>query len=90
MRLRFNSEVQLTREQRYQIKAPLKTGHNLKEIAEVINVHQSTISRELRRNPIARNRIHWKHCGHTGFQHSLKKRSTMNCEDGSLRGYGAF
>jgi IS30 family transposase len=42
--------TQLTREQRYQIKALMKTGHNQKEIAEAIKVHQSTISRELRRN----------------------------------------
>ncbi len=42
--------MQLTYEQRYQIKALLKTGHNQKEIAETIKVHKSTISRELRRN----------------------------------------
>jgi len=42
--------TQLTHEQRYQIKALLRTGHNQKEIAQTIKVHPSTISRELRRN----------------------------------------
>jgi IS30 family transposase len=41
---------QLTREQRYQIYALLKAGHNQTEIARIIKVHKSTISRELRRN----------------------------------------
>lgn len=41
---------QLTREQRYQIAALLETGHNQSEIARCLNVHKSTISRELRRN----------------------------------------
>jgi IS30 family transposase len=42
--------TQLTQEQRYQIYALLKMGHNQTEIAEVIEVHKSTISRELQRN----------------------------------------
>lgn len=41
---------QLTQEQRYQIYALKKTGHSGSEIAEVIGVHKSTVSRELRRN----------------------------------------
>lgn len=41
---------QLTREQRYQIYALLKTGHSRSEIATVIGVHKSTVSREVRRN----------------------------------------
>ena len=41
---------QLTREQRYQIKALLKTGHSKAEIAEVIDVHRSTIHREIKCN----------------------------------------
>jgi IS30 family transposase len=41
---------QLTREQRYQIRALLRTGQRPAEIARVIGVHRSTISRELRRN----------------------------------------
>jgi transposase, IS30 family len=41
---------QLTQEQRYQIYALKKTGHAQAEIAAVIGVHKSTVSRELRRN----------------------------------------
>ena len=42
--------TQLTQEQRYQIHALLKTGHRASEIAPVIGVHPSTISREVQRN----------------------------------------
>ena len=41
---------QLTQAQRYQIYALQKTKHTLMEIAEVIGVHKSSISRELKRN----------------------------------------
>ena len=41
---------QLTHIQRYQIYVLLKTGQNQATIAKVLNVHRSTISRELRRN----------------------------------------
>src|SRR5258705_1877613 len=42
--------TQLTREQRYQIYALMKAGHNQTEIAANVGCHKSTISRELRRN----------------------------------------
>jgi IS30 family transposase len=42
--------TQLTQEQRYQIYALLKMGHSRTEIAGVIGVHPSSISRELKRN----------------------------------------
>jgi IS30 family transposase len=42
--------TQLTREQRYQIHALLKTGQRHTRIATVVGVHTATISRELRRN----------------------------------------
>jgi IS30 family transposase len=44
------SYTQLTYEQRYQIYALLKMGHNQTEIAKAIDVSKSTISRELHRN----------------------------------------
>jgi IS30 family transposase len=44
------SYKQLAQEQRYQIYALLKMGHNQTEIATVIGMHKSTISRELGRN----------------------------------------
>src|SRR5947208_2628980 len=44
------SYTQLTREQRYQIYALKKANHSQTEIASIIGVHKSTISRELARN----------------------------------------
>jgi len=41
---------QLTREQRYQIYALMKAGLYQTQIAKVIDVHKSTISREIQRN----------------------------------------
>ncbi|HEX9332188.1 MAG TPA: IS30 family transposase [Anaerolineales bacterium] len=41
---------QLTQAQRYQIYALKKTKHSLSEIAAVLGVHKSSVSRELRRN----------------------------------------
>jgi len=41
---------QLTREERYQIKALLDTGTSQERISEVLGVSPSTLSRELRRN----------------------------------------
>ena len=42
--------TQLAREQRYQIYALMRAGHNQSQIASVVGCHKSTISRELRRN----------------------------------------
>lgn len=42
--------TQLTCEQRYQIYALMKAGHNQSEIAAILGCHKSTISREVRRN----------------------------------------
>ena len=42
--------TQLTQEQRYQIQALMKAGLNQTEIAAIVDVHKSTVSRELRRN----------------------------------------
>ena len=42
---------QLTQAQRYQIYVLRKTEHSLAEIASVIGVHKSSVSRELKRNP---------------------------------------
>jgi IS30 family transposase len=44
------SYIQLAREQRYQIYALKKAGHNQSRIAVLVGYHKSTISRELRRN----------------------------------------
>ncbi|MCW8128664.1 IS30 family transposase [Microbulbifer halophilus] len=42
--------TQLTQEQRYQIYASMKAEHSQTEIAAIIGVHKSTVSRELQRN----------------------------------------
>jgi IS30 family transposase len=42
--------TQLTQEERYQISALLKAGHNQTEIAMILGRHKSTISREVHRN----------------------------------------
>lgn len=42
--------TQLTQEERYQIYALMKAGHNQSEIALVLQRHKSTISREYKRN----------------------------------------
>ena len=42
--------TQLSKEQRYQIEALVKAGHNQKMISGLVGVSASTISRELRRN----------------------------------------
>ena len=41
---------QLTSEQRYQISALKRIGHSQTEIAKELEVHKSTVSRELSRN----------------------------------------
>ena len=41
---------QLNREQRYTIAQLYKQGRSLRSIARIIEVHVSTVSRELRRN----------------------------------------
>jgi len=51
------SYTQLAREERYQIYALKKAGHNQSRIAVLVNCHKSTISRELRRN-----------CGQKGYR----------------------
>ena len=42
--------TQLTQDQRYQIEALFKAKLNQTEIAEILGVDKSTISRELKRN----------------------------------------
>lgn len=49
--------TQLTQDQRYQIYILMKAGFTQSEIADLLGVHKSTISRELRRN-----------CGQRGYR----------------------
>jgi IS30 family transposase len=68
--------TQLTREQRYQIKALMKAGHDQTEIAANIGCHKSTISRELQRN-----------CGLKGYRPGQANELAYNrqCEAYSSR-----
>jgi IS30 family transposase len=69
------SYTQLTHEQRYQIYALLKIGHNPTEIAEVLGKHKSTIHRELRRN-----------CGQKGYRPRQAHLTALNRRNrGSIR-----
>ena len=66
---------QLTQEQRYQIWACLKMKMKRSEIARMIGVHRSTITRELRRNASGR----WKYnpsraCRMTRDRHEQKRK----------------
>ncbi len=70
----MRSYTQLTLEQRYQIYALMKAGQNQSNISHLINVHKSTISRELRRNRgMEGNRPKHAH------QFSLKRRNKAKC-----------
>jgi IS30 family transposase len=46
----MSTYTQLTQEQRYQIYTLMKARHTQTQIADMVGVHKSTISRELRRN----------------------------------------
>jgi len=48
----MSSYTQLTQGQRYQIEALLEGEHNQSEIAKILGVHKSTVSRELKRNGV--------------------------------------
>ena len=50
IRVVMNKYSQLSLQNRHQIKALLDAGHTQSEIAELIGVHRSTVSRELTRN----------------------------------------
>lgn len=50
----------LTREQRYAIYLGLQEGKSLKAIARQINVHPSTVGREIRRNSTRYGRYSWR------------------------------
>jgi len=70
MSRRFN---QLSLDQRYQIEALYKTKHKQKEIASILNVSASTISRELKRNTPRvgyKSKIYWA----TNAQRRTEKR----------------
>ena len=68
------SYKQLAQEQRYQIYALLKMGHNQTEISAVIGTHKSTISRELGRDIDARLPAEAAHHQALGRRRHSRKR----------------
>lgn len=77
---------QLTLSQRYQISALLETGISFTQIAKILGVNKSTISRELKRNTPTRGRTagnyiaehaHWK----TINRHCSKPKSVYLTDD---------
>lgn len=69
----MKSYKQLAQEQRYQIYALLKMGHIQSEIANVIGVHKSTISREL-----------WRNCGRRGYRPQQAHRMAISRRNKSV------
>jgi transposase, IS30 family len=66
---------QLTREQRYQIYALMKAGHSQRQMASIIGIHKTTISREMRRN---RGRRGYRpRQAHTLAHRRLKRQRTV-------------
>ncbi len=49
--------TQLVHEQRYQIYALMKADHTQTEIAEILGVHKSTISREFESSRVYRRQV---------------------------------
>ena len=67
---------QLISEQRYQIFALLQTKTSRKEIARIVGISESTLSRELKRNSTSRGNYHpWTAQAKAGER---RKRSTSN------------
>lgn len=67
---------QLTLSQRYQISALLETAISITQIATIIGVHKSTVSRELKRNIPTRGRT----AGIYIAEHAHQKASYRHCK----------
>jgi IS30 family transposase len=72
---------QLTIEERYQIKAYLKIGMTQKLIAEYLNRHPATISREIKRN-FGKRGYRPKQAGEMARKRRLNNRTTIVTEGG--------
>ncbi len=69
---------QLVPAQRYQIEALLKAGHNQSEIAKILGVHRSTISRELKRNIGSRGSHAGSYLGRLAVRKTSQRHSGKN------------
>jgi transposase, IS30 family len=68
--------LQLSCEQRYQIEALLKTEASMQQIADVIGVHKSTISREISRNTANRGRYANQYSGAVAWRKTMYRHKT--------------
>lgn len=69
---------QLVPAQRYQIEALLTAGHNQSEIATIIGVHRSTVSRELKRNIGSRGSHAGSYLGRLALRKASQRHSSKN------------
>jgi IS30 family transposase len=67
---------QLTSEQRSQIFVLLQKKTSRKELAELVKISQSTLSRELKRNSTAKGHYLWKQAQEKSEERRVVRRAT--------------
>ena len=72
---------QLTSEQRYTINVLLQSKTKKSDIAKAINVHPSTVSREIRRNSGIRGRYNWETAQANAIRTKRKKPGNHSVDD---------
>ena len=72
---------QLTSEQRYTISVLLQNGTRKKDIAKAINVHPSTVTRELKRNSGVRGNYNWETAQANAVRTKRKKPGNHSVDD---------
>ena len=72
---------QLTSEQRYTISVLLQNKTKKSDIAKAINVHPSTVSREIRRNSGIRGRYNWETAQANAIRTKRKKPGNHSVDD---------
>ena len=72
---------QLTSEQRYTISVLLQNRTKRKDIAKAINVHPSTITRELKRNSGVRGHYNWETAQANAVRTKRKKPGNHSVDD---------
>ena len=72
---------QLTSEQRYTISVLLQSKTKKSDIAKAINVHPSTVSREIRHNSGIRGRYNWETAQANAIRKKRKKPGNHSVDD---------
>ena len=72
---------QLTSEQRYTINVLLQSKTKKSDIAKAVNVHPSTVSREIRRNSGIRGRYNWETAQANAIRTKRKKPGNHSVDD---------